>query len=61
LLFSILGAAKLGQRLNLLISASEELEMIRKKMYCLEYDKTGLTSFCFSGTEIITNEKLNLN
>jgi hypothetical protein len=58
---SILGATKLGQCLNLLISASEELEIIRKKIYCLEYDKTGLIPFCFSGPEIITNEKLNLN
>lgn len=32
----------------------KELDIIRKNMYFLRYDKTGLTPVCFSGPELAT-------
>ena len=42
----------LDQKLN----SSKSHTGVRKMMYYLKYDKTGLTNFCFSGPDFLNEE-----
>ena len=48
----ILGPSAEGQYFTYNHSNLKEPEILRKIIYCLKYDKTGVTPFYFSGPEL---------